>query len=192
MRALDKVDRKIISCLIKNGRMTLKELSNETNYTVMGVKKRVDRLLKEGLLKISASVNLDLLRWIPIMVFLDVKDRNSMDSIIERFRRCPRIIWFFYALGSYNLIALIVAEDYKTLHCISSEGCSFRNLEGVARVEYFPLGGILYEPYLPIRLHLVGGGEEKPPCGVECKPCKSYIEGKCVGCPATIYYRVKS
>ena len=57
---LDEVDRKLILHLVKDGRATLKELSDAIGYTSMGVKKRLNRLLKQKLLRVSASVNLDL------------------------------------------------------------------------------------------------------------------------------------
>jgi DNA-binding Lrp family transcriptional regulator len=191
MSILDEIDRKIISRLVVDGRVTLKELSKETGYTVMGVKKRLDRLLGRDAIKVSANINVEMLGWIPLLVFIDVKDRGSMDSIMERFRECPRLILFLPALGGYNLIALMVAEDYRTLHCISSEGCSIKGLDGVIRVDYYPIGGVLYEPYLPVRLNLAYRGLEKPPCGVDCKLCRSYIDGRCVGCPATVHYRYR-
>lgn len=190
MNILDEVDRKLISRLAVDGRATLKELSEEIGYTVMGVKKRLDGLFRNNVIKVSASVNIELLGWIPLLVFVDVKNKRFMDSIIKRFRECPRIVWFLPVLGSYNLVALMIAEDYRTLHCISSAGCSIKSLDGVARVEYYPIGGVLYDPYIPVRLNLMGRGLEKPPCGVDCRPCKSYMEGRCVGCPATVYYRL--
>ena len=188
---LDEVDRKLILHLVKDGRATLKELSDVIGYTSMGVKKRLNRLLKQKLLRVSASVNLDKMNWVSALIFMEVVDKDSMYSILNRFRECPRVVWFFPALGGYNLIAFIVAEDYRTLHCISSEGCSMRGLNGVRRIEFYPISGILYEPFIPLRLNLAYRNLDKPPCGIECPPCRSYIEGKCVGCPATKFYRYR-
>ena len=55
---MDDIDRKIISRLQLDGRTTFEELGKLTGYTSMGVKKRTDKLLEGGAIRISALVNL--------------------------------------------------------------------------------------------------------------------------------------
>lgn len=186
---MEEVDREIISRLVENGRTPLTELAKEIGYTPMGAKKRLEKLLGRSLVKVSASINVREAGLVPVLVLLEIESGDATRAILRRFERCPRIVYFFTALGGFNLVALMVAEDYKTLESASSEDCSIRNMKGVRRAEYYPIGEVYYEPFLPVRLNLAGRGLERAPCGAECPPCARYRGGECVGCPATKYYR---
>lgn len=61
---LDEVDQKIILQLQLDGRTTYKELSRIIGYTSMGVKKRVEKLLEQDIIKVSALLNIAIDRWI--------------------------------------------------------------------------------------------------------------------------------
>jgi DNA-binding Lrp family transcriptional regulator len=59
MGRLDDIDKEVISRLQVNGRATLKRIGEGLGLTSMGIKKRMDKLLKQGFIKISASLNLE-------------------------------------------------------------------------------------------------------------------------------------
>jgi DNA-binding Lrp family transcriptional regulator len=54
---LDDVDLKIITQLQLDGRTTLQDLAKIIGYTSMGTKKRLEKLLKNETIKISALIN---------------------------------------------------------------------------------------------------------------------------------------
>ena len=185
---MDDIDRKIISQLQRDGRTTLKTLSEMTGYTSMGVKKRIDNLLKEEI-KVSASLNIKQFNLCAAIVLLEIESAEAMQSLLARFKECPRIVHIFTTLGGYNLIALVVAENQETLESISLEKCSLRSSNGIRRSEFYPIGNILYSPYLPIREHLTHKERTTTPCNVDCRPCNRYKAENCVGCPAASYYK---
>jgi hypothetical protein len=45
------------------------------------------------------------------MVMLAMMRTQAMDSLIERFKDCPRVVNISKTLNGYNLIALVVAES---------------------------------------------------------------------------------
>jgi len=186
---LDEIDRKIISQLQLDGRTTLKDLSRIVGYTSMGVKKRVENLLEQDVIKISALLNMEPLKLCAAILFLEIESAQAMDKLLERFRNCPRVVHIFTTLGGYNLIALVVAEDRETLESISIEKCSLRSSEGIRRSEFYTIGGVEYSPFLSVREHLTHKEKTISPCNVDCEPCQRYQNKKCVGCPATTYYR---
>jgi len=186
---LDEVDRKIISQLQLNGRTTFEELGNLVGYTSMGAKKRVDRLLKTGVIKVSANLNTTSLNLFSAIVLLEMQSAEAMNELIKRFEYCPRVVHIFTTLGGYNIIALVVAEDQDTLESISMEKCSLRSGEGIRRSEFYPIGSIQYSPLLMVREYLTHKERTIAPCGVDCKPCPRYQSQKCVGCPTTQYYK---
>ena len=53
---MDKVDKKIIAQLQADGRTSLEDLSKLTGFTSMGTKKRLDKLIENGTIKISALI----------------------------------------------------------------------------------------------------------------------------------------
>lgn len=112
-----------------------------------------------------------------------------MQKLLERFKECPRVINVFKTIGGYNLIALVVAEDQDTLESISIEKCSLRSSAGIRRSEFYPIGEIYFTPFLLVREYLTHREKEEAPCNVDCKPCRRYLNNKCVGCPATKHYK---
>ena len=186
---MDEIDRKIISQLQLDGRTSLKELSEIVGYTSMGVKKRVKKLLEKGNISISALINLESSNLSAAMVLLEVESSESMNKLLERFRSCPRVVNIFTTLGGYNIAAIIVAEDQSTLDSISIEKCSLRSNEGIRRSEIYPISGVHYSPFMNVRQYLAKREKAESPCDVDCGSCQRYGEDKCVGCPATEYYR---
>jgi DNA-binding Lrp family transcriptional regulator len=186
---MDDVDRKIISQLQSDGRATLEELAEQVGFTSMGVRKRLQKLVSQGSIQVLALLNPFSFKLFPAIVLMEMESAEAMQNLLERFKDCPRVVHIFKTIGGYNLIALVVAEDRDTLESISIEKCSLRSSAGIRRSEFYPIGDIHFAPFLPIREYLTHKGRNTAPCHVDCKPCTRYINGKCVGCPATIHYK---
>jgi len=186
---LDDINRKIISQLQLNGRSTLEELAKQTGFTSMGIKKRLQKLMSQGAIQVSALMNPFSFKLYPAIVLMEVESAEKMQNLLERFKNCPRVVQIFKTIGGYNLIALVIAEDRDTLESISIEKCSLRSSAGIRRSEFYPIGDIYFAPFLPIREYLTHKDKHIAPCNVDCKTCTRYLNEKCVGCPATIHYK---
>jgi DNA-binding Lrp family transcriptional regulator len=186
---LDEIDRKIISQLQLNGRTTLEELAKNIGFTSMGIKKRLQKLLDQDAVKVTALLNPFSFKLFPAIVLLEMESAEAMQNLLDRFKDCPRVIYIFKTIGGYNLIALVIAEDQDTLESISMEKCSLRSSGGIRRSEFYPIGDIYFSPFLPVREHLTHKGRTVAPCNVDCRPCTRYGTKKCVGCPTTSHYR---
>lgn len=186
---LDEVDKKIITQLQANGRTTLQDLAKSVGFTSMGTKKRLERLLKKGTIKVSALINPSALKLHPAIVMLEMESAEAMQELLNRFEECPRVVQMFKTVGGYNLIALVVAETQETLESISTEKCSLRCSKGIRRSEFYPVSETYFSPFLQIREGLAHKEKKVTPCNVECDPCNRYETQKCVGCPTTIYYK---
>jgi hypothetical protein len=138
---------------------------------------------------VSAVVNVEALDFNAAIIFLEVESQEALSGCLERFKECPRIVSMFTLLAGYNLAALTIAENEETLESESMERCSLRSAHGVRRAEFYPVGSIHFSPFLRVRVNLATKDRDVAPCGVECKSCGRYLEGKCVGCPATKQYR---
>jgi len=189
VKHLDEVDRKIVSKLQSDGRATLQELAKNIGFTSMGAKKRLQKLKDQNCIQVSALLNPFSFKLSPAIVMLEMENAEAMQSLLDRFRECPRVINIFKTMGGYNLIALVIAEDKDTLESISVEKCSLRSSEGIRRSEFYPISDIYFSPFLPVREHLTHKNKGVTPCNVDCRPCSRYQNNKCVGCPSTHYYR---
>jgi DNA-binding Lrp family transcriptional regulator len=186
---LDEIDRKIIGQLQQDGRTKLQDLAKIIGFSSMGTKKRLEKLLKKGTIKISALINPNTLKLHPAIVMLEMESAEAMQNLLKRFEECPRVVQIFKTIGGYNLIALVVAETRETLESISMEKCSLRCSKGIRRSEFYPISDIYFSPFLQIREGLAHKEKKVTPCNVECDPCNRYETQKCVGCPVTTYYK---
>jgi len=189
MMCLDDVDKKIVSELQQDGRMTLLDLAKKVGYTSMGIKKRLQRLIENGTIKVSALINPKALGLHPAIVMLEMESAETMQELLNRFEKCPRVIQMFKTVGGFNLIALVIAETQETLESISMEKCSLRCSRGIRRSEFYPISDTFFSPFLQIREDLAHKEKTVTPCNVNCDPCKRYETQNCVGCPTTTHYR---
>ncbi len=186
---MDDVDRKIIAQLQTDGRTTLQDLAQTIGFTSMGTKKRLERLKKKGVIKVSALINPNALELHPAIIMLEMESAEAMQQLLDRFEQCPRVVQIFKTMGGYNLIALVIAETQETLESISMEKCSLRCSKGIRRSEFYPVSETLFAPFLPIRENLAHKEKKLSPCNVDCPPCARYETKKCVGCPTTSHYK---
>ena len=186
---LDDIDWKLITELQSDGRKTYKELGKKIGFTSLGAKKRVDKLLKKGIINISAFVNTDALNLCLALILLEIENAEAMRKIIERYSKCPRVLNVFTTMGGFNLIALVMAEDQSTLESETVERCALRSGEGIRRSEFYLIRKVHHIPFLPLKADSLREKTNITPCGVECNDCPSFQNLKCVGCPALTYYR---
>lgn len=189
MNDVDDVNSKIVSQLQIDGRTTYETLGKLIGYTSMGAKKRVEKLLEHKAIKVSAQVNLKHFDLCAAIVLIETDGSETIQRLLKRFEKCPRIVNIFTTIGGYNMVALVVAENQKTLESISMEKCSIRNEKGIRRSEFYPIREIHYYPFLSLRENLTHKGLSAPPCNVECQTCERFKSKECVACPAIEDYR---
>jgi DNA-binding Lrp family transcriptional regulator len=186
---MDGIDRKIITQLQADGRTSLEDLAKTTGYTSMGTKKRLQKLLTQKTIKISAALDPNKLKLLPAIVMLEMENSQAMQTLVEKFKDCPRVVHIFKTMGGYNLIALVIAENQDTLESISVEKCSLRSSPGIRRSEFYPISETYFSPFLQIRENLAHKEKTIAPCKVNCIVCSRYESHKCVGCPSTKDYK---
>ena len=186
---MDAIDKKIIEQLQADGRTTLQDLAKVVGFTSMGTKKRLEKLIKKDIIKVTALINPNTLKLHSAIVMLEMESAEAMQNLLNRFEECPRVVQIFKTVGGYNLIALVVAETQETLESISMEKCSLRCSKGIRRSEFYPVSDTYFSPFLQIRENLAHREKKAAPCNVECDPCNRYETQKCVGCPTTTNYK---
>lgn len=90
---IDSVDLKLLRALAKNSRVSLKELSRELGLSISGVKRRIDKLRKKGIIK-GFSIVIDSKKYgweITAFVKVDVESRSIKelaDSLLRKREVC--------------------------------------------------------------------------------------------------------
>ena len=151
---MDEVDKKIIARLQEDGRTSLEDLSKVTGFTSMGTKKRLEKLINNGTMKISALLNAEALGLHLAVVMLEMENAEATQNLLERFKECPRIIQIFKTMGGFNLIAIVLAENRETLESISMEKCSMKMQQRNTSIRILPYKRHIFFAYLQIRENL--------------------------------------
>jgi Lrp/AsnC family transcriptional regulator for asnA, asnC and gidA len=112
---IDDVDRAIIRLLQRDGRMSNTEIGREVNLTETTIRKRIGRLLGEGLINVVAvptprAVGMTISALIGISVQL-----GELQSISDRLARVANVRYVGLSTGRYDLIIEAFFEDNEHL-----------------------------------------------------------------------------
>jgi Lrp/AsnC family transcriptional regulator, leucine-responsive regulatory protein len=103
---VEEIDRKIVSLLARNGRMSFTELARQAGLSVSAVHQRVRRLENEGVIKgYAAFFNPDDI-GLPLTAFVSVKpfDAAAPDDLPQRLEHLTAIEACHSVAGDENYI----------------------------------------------------------------------------------------
>jgi len=101
---VDEIDWKIVSLLQADGRRTNVEIARQVGVTEGTIRNRIDRLLREGVIKIHAAVKPEKLGF-ETRVIIGVRARwDRVSDVAGRLCSVPEIRSVTSTLGPYNLI----------------------------------------------------------------------------------------
>jgi Lrp/AsnC family leucine-responsive transcriptional regulator len=136
MTDLDATDRRILTVLQKEGRVTNAELSERVNLSPSACHRRVQRLEEEGYIAAYVAL-LDARRMgRPTTVFVEVTLRSQQDEVLDAFERevarVPDILECHLMAGSADYLLKIVAQDTEDFARIHRQYLT--RLPGVAQI----------------------------------------------------------
>jgi len=115
LKDIDEIDEKIISILKANARTPLSRISKEVGISKTAVKKRIDRLAREGIIsrftiELSSKVEVRAL----VLIRSTAKGKTSETSeIIARF---PFVEKVYEVAGDYDIVAMISSPTVEKLN----------------------------------------------------------------------------
>ena len=201
---VDEIDLKIISDLQDDGRKSLTAIGHEIvkkrknmegkleeqqGISHVSVKKRLNKLIDKQFIKVTADLNAEKFNFQLALITAEVESHEVTQQIIRKFSNCPRVI-FLSTLGggSYNIACMIACEDRETLNSVLAV-CSLRNHEGIRRSEVSICDIPIVPKFIPTKLFNQGCHFANEHNDIECIKCEKYVGGKCIGCPASEFYR---
>ena len=137
MIEIDATDRRILTALQRDGRMTNADLSEIVNLSPSACHRRVQRLEQEGLIAGYVAL-LDARRLgKPTTVFVEITLQGQADDLLDAFEtavaRVPDILECHLMAGTADYLIKIVAEDTEDFARIHRQYLS--RLPGVAKMQ---------------------------------------------------------
>ncbi|TCP62309.1 AsnC family transcriptional regulator [Rhodovulum bhavnagarense] len=150
---LDNTDRRLLTVLQKQGRISNAELSERVNLSPSACHRRVQRLEASGLIRDYVAL-LDARKLgRPTTVFVEITLSGQSDDILEAFEkavaRVPDVLECHLMAGSADYILKVVAEDSEDFARIHRQHLT--RLPGVARMQSsFALRTVFKTTALPL------------------------------------------
>ncbi len=122
MRELDRVDRKILELLQKNGRMPMTELADKVGLSATPCTERVRRMEREGVITGYHAHVAPAALGKPLLVFVEIKLSAKSGELFEKVRHemmfIPEVLECHLVSGEFDyLIKARIAQmsDYRRL-----------------------------------------------------------------------------
>ena len=145
---------------------------------------RIQRLRNSGMITRIVGVNLKESDLHMVKVEITAKEPWK---IVEFFRKCPMFVNGFNISGKHNLCLFFVSEKLQAIECCVDH--NLRKNPNVLDVELNVVVTPVKDFVVPLMIY--SEKREKSPCGKRCAEQPCYPDGKCLGCPATVFYRGK-
>lgn len=120
---LDKIDKKILSLLQSDGRMTNAELAQRVNLSASACLRRVQRLEAEKVISGYVALVPQEAVGRPSNIFVEVTLKSQSEDSLRTFERaasaCPEIMECYLMAGDADYLIRVAAansEDYERIH----------------------------------------------------------------------------
>ncbi|NVM17188.1 MAG: winged helix-turn-helix transcriptional regulator [Candidatus Lokiarchaeota archaeon] len=179
----DLIDRKILEMLIDDGRQSLTQISKEIAMSNSGIKKRVSKLNKSGVLKIQGNFNLEAMEFKACVILLEIKNFEFISKIIKAYKSCPYVFLVAEILSSFNLMIGFFGNSDQDLNN-KLKLCGPSNKEGVLHSKTILISDFKFPQFLPLHLSFRENEDiiNNNSCGYKCIDCVAFIKNECKGC----------
>lgn len=117
MRPLDDIDRKILALLRENSRRTLADIGEHVALSVAAVKRRVERLERDGVIKgYTARIDTSMLEdAIEVVMEVYCADRTSPADIRPSFEHLDEVVTGFTVSGEPDVLLRLRVDSVAHL-----------------------------------------------------------------------------
>jgi Lrp/AsnC family transcriptional regulator, leucine-responsive regulatory protein len=153
MHALDAIDRKILSLLQSDSRITMQELSEKVGLSVSPCHRRVKLLEERGVIsRYVATVDQKAL-GLHVSVFISIKLARQKEEDLDRFARAiskwDEVLECYLMTGNRDYLLRVVAADLSAYETFLKT--KLTRLDGIASIESsFALSQVKYSIALPV------------------------------------------
>ncbi|MFA0115930.1 Lrp/AsnC family transcriptional regulator [Vibrio sp. 10N.261.46.E11] len=132
LQGLDKLDRKILSNLLSNGRESIANLSRTIGLSRTAVAERINRLEKTGIIKgYTAQVRVENDGRKAASYLLISCEKGKKNDVSDALKELPEVRLTSIVGGTYDIISLIEAPDLQSIHHLCNEIESFHGIRSL-------------------------------------------------------------
>ncbi|SMP17297.1 Lrp/AsnC family transcriptional regulator [Shimia sagamensis] len=151
--SLDQTDRRILTVLQKQGRISNAELAERVNLSQSACHRRVHRLEKDGYIKDYVALLDPRKLNVPTTVFVEITLSGQADEVLDAFEkavsRIPDVLECHLMAGTADYILKVVAENTDDFARIHRQHLA--RLPGVAQMQSsFALRTVFKTTALPV------------------------------------------
>jgi len=153
MSALDAIDRKILSLLQSDSRLTMQELADKVGLSVSPCHRRVKLLEERGVItRYIATVDQKSL-GLHVSVFISIKLARQKEEDLDRFAKAiskwDEVLECYLMTGNRDYLLRVVAADLSSYEAFLKN--KLTRLDGIASIESsFALSQVKYSIALPV------------------------------------------
>jgi len=172
LKNLDKIDLKIIKALSQDGRKRFVDIAKEIKLTPVGVKNRVEKLMKNNILEIHGLLNIERFYSMSASIRIGASPK-LISKLIRKLENCPLVYNLVkISSGNHNLVISIVAPDLKRINDLIT-----KQIRSEPEIKYLHVNlGEL--PIIP-KGHFVSvfsNISKKCLCEKRCNECEYFLE----------------
>ncbi|GJQ36672.1 MAG: Lrp/AsnC family transcriptional regulator [Anaerolineales bacterium] len=122
MYEFDKIDIKIVNLLLEDGRMSASEMARRMgDISERAIRYRVDKMIEEGVIQISAVVNPEALGYnIKADVWLEVEADTVLD-VARKMTSFENVTYVACGIGQNDISIQVVAKDTSEIYHFVTE-----------------------------------------------------------------------
>lgn len=115
-QSFDQIDYQIMLLLHQNARIPASEIARDLNANERTIRKRIDRLIRMGVFRLTAIINPEAFGYImAVDIFLDVDSRLE-DSIILELQSMPEISYIALGQGTRDVSIECRFKNNEEMH----------------------------------------------------------------------------
>jgi Lrp/AsnC family transcriptional regulator, leucine-responsive regulatory protein len=112
---LDEFDRKILTLLQENNKLSQRQISEAVNISASAVNRRIATMEEAGVIRANVALvdAAKLGRPITLIVEVSVESEvlNLIDQVKSRFTSCPQVQQVYYVTGETDFVLVVSVAD---------------------------------------------------------------------------------
>jgi len=153
MSELDEIDRKLLTLLQRDSRLTLQELSDRVGLSPSPCHRRIKLLEERGVISHYAATVDQRKVGLPVSVFISIKLTRQKEEDLQRFAKAvanwPEVLECYLMTGHRDYLLRVVVSDLSAYEQFLKQ--KLTRLDGVSSIESsFALDQIKYATALPL------------------------------------------
>jgi DNA-binding Lrp family transcriptional regulator len=131
-KPLDLTEQRIADLLAINGRATMEEIGKAIEVSPQTAKKRYEKLIENGDLKVTIQINPAKLGYQALCIFFIVISNENVSLIINEIQAIPDVISIMKITGDYDIEVYTMAHDIDDLLAIKEK---LGNISGITKID---------------------------------------------------------